>query len=55
MAREEIRVSDLSGQRIENPDEQLVSIVVTEHPDLDPDKKAQLDALPDELKAADNT
>src|SRR5208282_3402871 len=50
MAREEIRVSDLSGQRIENPDEQLVGIVVTDHPDLEPDKQLQLDALPDEVK-----
>jgi len=50
MAREEIRVSDLSGQRIENPDEQLVSIVVTEHPDLEPGKRAQLDAMPGELE-----
>lgn len=49
MATEEIRVSDLSGQRIENQDEQLVNIVVTEHPSLDPDQRAHLDAMPDEL------
>jgi hypothetical protein len=50
MSTQEIRVSDLSGQRIENLDEQLVRIVVTEHPDLEPDKRVPLDALPDELE-----
>ena len=49
MSTEQIRVSDLSGQRIEDP-EQLVEIVVTEHPDLDPDKRVQLDAMPSELE-----
>lgn len=50
MGKQEIRVSDLSGQRIENPEVELVSVVVTEHPDFEPDKRVQLDALPDELK-----
>jgi hypothetical protein len=49
MSTEQIRVSDLSGQRIENPDEQCVRIVVTDHPNLDPDQQAPLDALPEEL------
>lgn len=50
MSTQEIRVSDLSGQTIGNPAEQRVTIVVTEHPDLEPDKRIQLDAMPDELK-----
>jgi hypothetical protein len=50
MGKQEIRVSDLSGQRIENPEAELVSVVVTEHPDLEPDKRVQLDALPAEVK-----
>lgn len=50
MGKQEIRVSDLSGQRIENPDQELVSILVTDHPDLKPDTRMQLDALPDEVK-----
>src|SRR5713101_7945210 len=50
MGKQEIRVSDLSGQRIENPEAELVSIVVTDHPDLELDKRVQLDALSDEVK-----
>lgn len=50
MSTQEIRVSDLSGQRIDNPDEQRVTMVVTEHPDLEPDKRVQLDAMPGELE-----
>src|SRR5258708_29439400 len=50
MGQEIIKVSDLSGQRIENPDEQLVDIVVTDHPDFDPGQQARLEALPDEVK-----
>jgi hypothetical protein len=50
MSTQEIRVSDLSGQTIANPEEQRVTIVVTEHPGLEQDKKVQLDAMPDELK-----
>ena len=49
MSTEEIRVSDLSGQRIENPTEQRVQIVVTDHPNLTADQRAELDAMPDEL------
>lgn len=50
MSAQEIRVSDLSGQRIENPDEQQVRIVVTEHPNLEPSERAHLDAMPGELE-----
>jgi hypothetical protein len=50
MGKQEIRVSDLSGQRIENPEAELVSVVVTEHPDLEPDKRIPLDALAAEVK-----
>jgi len=50
MSTQEIRVSDLSGQRIDNPEAELVSVVVTEHPNLEPDKRISLDALPNELK-----
>ena len=50
MSTQEIRVSDLSGQTIGNPEEQLVKIVVTEHPDLEPDKRVRLDAMPEELE-----
>lgn len=50
MSTEQINVSDLSGQRIENPDEQLVHVVITEHPSLKADQRAELDAMPDELK-----
>jgi hypothetical protein len=51
MSTQEIKVSDLSGQRIENPDEQLATIVVTDHPDLEADKRLRLDAMPGELEA----
>lgn len=50
MSREEIRVSDFSGQQITNPDEQLVRVVVTAHPGLEADQRANLDAMPDELR-----
>jgi hypothetical protein len=50
MAQEVIHVSDLSGQRIDNPDEQRVDILVSDHPDLEPGKQVRLEALPDEIK-----
>jgi hypothetical protein len=50
MGTEEIRISDISGQRIEKPDEQLVSVVVAYHPRVEPGTKLQLDALPAEVK-----
>jgi hypothetical protein len=50
MAQEVIHVSDLSGQRIDSPDEQRVDILVTDHPDLEPGKQVRLEALPDEIK-----
>ena len=51
MAEQVIRVSDLSGQRIDNPDEQSVRIVVTAHPGLEADQQARLEALPGEVEA----
>src|ERR1700759_3919071 len=50
MSTQEVRVSDLSGQQIPNPDEQLVRIVITEHPGLEATQRAELDAMPDELR-----
>ncbi len=50
MGEQVIRISDLSGQRIENPEQQLVDIVVTEHPDLEADQQVRLEALPEEVK-----
>lgn len=50
MAEQIIKVSDLSGQRIENPDEQLVDMVVTDHPTFEAGQQARLEALPDEVK-----
>lgn len=50
MSKQEIQVSDFSGQQISNPDEQLVRVVVTTHPGLEPDQRAELDAMPDELR-----
>jgi hypothetical protein len=50
MSTQEIRVSDFSNQAIGNPEEQLVKVAVTDHPLLDPDQRAELDATPDELK-----
>jgi hypothetical protein len=50
MSTEQIKVSDLSGHHIENLDEQLVHVVITEHPSLEADQRAELDAMPDELK-----
>lgn len=47
MGEQIIRVSDLSGRVVENPDD-LVNIVVTEHPDLE--ESVRLEALPEELK-----
>jgi hypothetical protein len=47
MGEKIVRFSDLSGQMAENPDE-LVGIVVTEHPDLD--QPVRLEAMPHELE-----
>ncbi|MGH3245422.1 MAG: hypothetical protein ACRDOI_04300 [Trebonia sp.] len=47
MAERIVHFSDLSGQMIENPDE-IVSMVVTEHPDLD--EPVRLEAMPHELE-----
>jgi hypothetical protein len=46
MGEKSVRFSDLSGQMAENP-EDLASMLVTEHPDLD--KPVLLEALPEEL------
>jgi hypothetical protein len=42
-----VRFSDLSGEMAENPEE-LIGIVVTEHPDLD--QPVRLEAMPHELE-----
>lgn len=47
MGERMVRFSDLSGQMAENPDE-LVGVVVTDHPDLD--QPVRLEALQGELE-----
>ena len=51
MGQEIVRVSDLSGQRIEDVEKQLVDIVVTDHPDLEPNEQRRLEALPGEVES----
>ena len=46
MGEKVVHFSDLSGEMIENPEE-LIGIVVTEHPDLD--QPVRLEAMPHEL------
>lgn len=47
MGEKVVHFSDLSGQMIENPEE-LVDVVVREHPDLD--EPVRLEAMPQELE-----
>jgi hypothetical protein len=46
MSTHEVKISDFSEQVIVEPDEQakLVKVVVTDHPTLDPDQRAELEA-----------
>jgi hypothetical protein len=46
MGEKVVHFSDLSGEMIENPEE-LIGVVVTEHPDLD--QPVRLEAMPHEL------
>jgi hypothetical protein len=52
MSTHEVKISDFSEQVIVDPDEQakLVSVIVTDHPNLEPGERAPLEARPDELK-----
>jgi hypothetical protein len=47
MGERMVHFSDLSGQMIENPEE-IIGVVVTEHPDLD--QPVRLEAMPHELE-----
>jgi hypothetical protein len=52
MSTHEVKISDFSEQVVVDPGEQakLVKVLVTDHPVLEPDQRAELEAKPDELK-----
>ncbi|MFC8008970.1 hypothetical protein [Streptomyces cinereoruber] len=53
MGQKTIRFSDLSGKHIEN-DEDVVRIVITQHPDVEEGTAVEIEALADELKDVDD-